>query len=91
MHPIEGIIYESAILVPLFFCHPSMALTVIYIDLTLRAVLGHDGYDYPGSSNWYHYLHHTKYNVNYGTPNAPFDWLFGSFDFGIEDWKKLYK
>ena len=89
MHPLEGILYESAILVPLYFTHHPFVLLVIKIDLTLRAVLGHDGYDYPGSSNWYHYLHHTKVHCNYGTTNAPFDWLFGSWDYGVEDWKEL--
>ena len=34
---------------------------------------GHDGYDKPLGGSLVHYLHHTKFNVNYGTPVVPFD------------------
>jgi sterol desaturase/sphingolipid hydroxylase (fatty acid hydroxylase superfamily) len=85
MHPIEGIMYESATLIPLFFFHHPLVIHVIKIDLTLSAVLGHDGYDFPGAGDWYHLIHHTKTNCNYGSPNAPFDVLFGSVDYGTEE------
>lgn len=82
MHPIEGMIYESACLVPCLFFHHPLMINIIKVDLTLSAVLGHDGHDFPGSGDWFHYLHHTKTDCNYGSPNAPLDWVFGSIDYG---------
>ena len=85
MHPIESFFYESAIIVPCFFKHHPIFMNIIKIDLTLSAVLGHDGHDFPGAGNFYHYLHHTKINVNFGTPNSPFDYFFGSLDRGEDE------
>ena len=48
MHPIEGFVYESACIVPCFFFHHPILIWLIKIDLTYKAILGHDGYDYPG-------------------------------------------
>ena len=43
---------------------------------------GHDGYDQPGGGSHYHYLHHSKFNCNYGTPMMPMDKLLGYYDDG---------
>jgi len=62
------------------------------VDLTLRAYLGHDGYDFPGASGsggFAHYIHHVKFNCNYGGANAPLDWFFGSFDNGAKEWEYM--
>ena len=45
-------------------------------------MLSHDGHDYPGQGNWFHTIHHIKINCNFGNRNAPFDWLFGTVDYG---------
>jgi sterol desaturase/sphingolipid hydroxylase (fatty acid hydroxylase superfamily) len=57
---------------------------IVKLDLNLGAALGHDGYDYPGSGDWFHYVHHRKFNKNFGTYNAFLDYVFGSFDTGEE-------
>lgn len=82
MHPIEGLIYETAVFVPLFFFHHPILINFIKIDLNYSAVLGHDGHEYPGHGDWFHAIHHMKVKNNYGTANAPFDWLFGTVDLG---------
>ena len=82
MHPIEGIMYESATLLPLLFMHHPIMINFIKIDLNYSAVLGHDGHEYPGHGDWMHLVHHMKIKGNYGSPNAPFDWLFGTYDLG---------
>lgn len=82
MHPIEGFIYESGILIPILFKHHPIIIVVTKIDLIYAAILGHDGYEYPGHGDWMHTVHHMKIKCNYGTANAPFDWLFGSVDHG---------
>jgi len=41
---------------------------------------GHDGFMAPGGDSTYHYIHHSKFHVNYSVP-APLcnlDWLFGT-------------
>jgi len=41
---------------------------------------GHDGYaSPPGGGADYHYLHHSKYEYNYGVPLINFDKLFGTW------------
>lgn len=82
MHPIEGIIYESACLLPLMFIHHPIMYNLVKIDLNYAAVLGHDGHEYPAHGDWFHYIHHVKVKGNYGSPNCPFDWLFGTVDNG---------
>ena len=47
MHPIEGFIYETAAIVPLFFFHHPIMILIIKVDLVYKAVLGHDGYSFP--------------------------------------------
>jgi len=39
----------------------------------------HSGWEDHWQSDQYHYLHHTKFECNYGTPGTPFDLWFGTF------------
>lgn len=82
MHPIEGFLYHSANLIPIMFTHHPIIINVCKIDLNYAAILGHDGYEYPGHGDWFHTVHHMKIRGNYGSMNAPFDWLFGTVDYG---------
>ena len=84
MHPIEGIIYLSATLLPLMFIHHPFLILFVKIDRCWGATFSHDGHDFPGFGDWFHSLHHIKVQGNYGTANAPFDWLFGTVDYGDE-------
>lgn len=91
MHPVEGFIYETAAVLPcLFFHHPALVL-LIKIQLGVFAFLGHDGHDNPGGAALAHYLHHANFDCNYGSENAPFDWLFGTFDDGSGKYAKKLK
>jgi len=58
MHPIEGFIYEHAAVFPCMFFHHPTIIWFTKIHLTLAAILGHDGYDFPGAGDWLHYIHH---------------------------------
>ena len=58
MHPIEGFIYETAALTPLLFYHHPLLIWIVKLHLTLAAILGHDGYEFPGAGDWVHYIHH---------------------------------
>ena len=79
MHPVESSIYYTAMLVPVLFgAHPIVFLYTKF-DLTMAALIGHDGYGFPGGGSQPHWLHHAMVDVNYGENYAPFDWLFGTF------------
>lgn len=79
MHPVESTLYYSAALIPVMFgLHPVHALAVL-IDCAMGAWLGHDGFQWPGSGDYFHLLHHAHFDCNYGSPHVPLDWLFGTF------------
>ena len=82
MHPIEGFLYKTAMLMPCFFYFHPVLIHLIKIELDISAYLGHAGYDKPGSGDWYHAIHHMKMDCNYGTPAFPLDWLFGTLNYG---------
>lgn len=81
MHPVEHFIYYScAWLPPLFMAvHPLHFLyTKFHADIA--PVGGHDGKGPPSPGSDYHYLHHAKFECNYGTPfPINFDGLFGTW------------
>jgi len=91
MHPVESTIYYTACLCSIpFGVHPVIPLAMIY-DCGLQAWIGHSGFVWPGSGNWYHVIHHMYFDANYGTPNMPFDWLFGTFSATGLDCQDLWK
>ena len=90
MHPVEGTLYYTAALIPVFLgLHPVFTVATI-IDLALGAWLGHDGFQWPGSGDYFHLLHHKHFDGNYGVMHVPLDWLFGTFISCKEDLKKVW-
>jgi sterol desaturase/sphingolipid hydroxylase (fatty acid hydroxylase superfamily) len=93
MHPIESLLYYSACLIPVpFGCHPLIVLACL-IDCAVGAWLGHDGFQFPGSGDMFHQLHHAHFDCNYGTSIVPIDYWFGTSVSCKEDlkyisWKK---
>ena len=90
MHPVEGSLYYTATLIPVYFgLHPTFAVATI-IDLALAAWLGHDGFKWPGNGDYFHQLHHQHCDGNYGAVHVPLDWLFGTFIKEKGDLKKVW-
>ena len=58
--------------------------------LSLGAWLGHDGFQWPGSGDYFHLLHHQYFDCNYGAMHVPLDWLFGTFIGRKEDLRKVW-
>lgn len=89
-HPIEATIYLSAnfLAVP-FGVHPVIPLALL-IDCGFAAWLGHGGFVFPGTGDYYHSIHHFMFDCNYGTQNIGLDWLFGTFAAREEDAKKIW-
>jgi hypothetical protein len=34
---------------------------------------------WPGSGDYFHFLHHAHFDCNYGSPHVPLDWFFGTY------------
>eukprot|EP01083_Nonionella_stella_P120667 361757_1 len=90
MHPVESTLYYSAALffIP-FQVHPTIAIGCI-VDCALAAWLGHGGFEWPGTGDFYHTLHHRHFDCNYGAQQVPLDKWFGSYIGCKEDLKKIW-
>lgn len=85
MHPVEATLYYSAGIMPaLVGLHPAIALGCI-VDCAFGAWLGHDGFQWPGSGDYFHNLHHKHFDCNYGASHVPMDQWFGTYAKGKED------
>ena len=90
-HPIENTLFFSANFLPVAFgVHPVIPLALI-IDCGFAAWLGHGGFVFPGTGDYYHNIHHFTFDCNYGTQNIGLDWLFGTFAAREEDVKNIWK
>jgi sterol desaturase/sphingolipid hydroxylase (fatty acid hydroxylase superfamily) len=90
MHPVESTAYFTAALIPVLFgCHPSLFVACI-VDCSVGAWLGHDGFQFPGSGDYFHQLHHAHFDCNYGAMHVPMDKWFGTFAAGKDDIRKIW-
>lgn len=82
MHPIEHLYYFSNAFTPtLYLPHLSPLIFLWnYLHLALAPGAAHSGWEDHFGSDQYHYLHHAKFECNYGTPMSGFiDQLCGTF------------
>jgi sterol desaturase/sphingolipid hydroxylase (fatty acid hydroxylase superfamily) len=70
--------------------HPAIPLAVI-VDCGVAAWLGHAGFDFPGTGDIYHHLHHACFDCNYGGPLMPFDYFLGTFASCKKDLPNLWR
>ena len=89
MHPVESTLYYSAALLGFFF-HPAITVACI-IDCAVGAWLGHDGFQWPGSGDFFHHLHHENFDCNYGAMHVPIDKWLGTFAAKREDMKNIWR
>lgn len=90
MHPIEHLLYFSGVL--LHWAIPSHPVHAIFhlVHAGVSPALGHSGFHKLVAKgerglmadNYFHYLHHRYFTVNYGTEAVPLDKWFGSFHDG---------
>ena len=90
MHPIEHLLYFSGVLLHWIIpSHPVHALFHL-MHAAVSPPLGHAGFhklvtkEERGlmADNYFHYLHHRFFTVNYGHESVPLDKWFGSFHDG---------
>jgi len=90
MHPLEHILYFSGVL--FHWIIPSNPVHAIYhlMHAGISPALGHAGFhklvtkEEKGlaADNYFHYLHHRYFTVNFGSEAVPLDKWFGSFHDG---------
>jgi len=80
MHPVEHFIYYTCTLLPLYLGQHPLHFLYTKFHADIAPIGGHDGYSNPpGGGADYHYLHHAKFECNYGVPLINFDKLFGTW------------
>jgi len=79
MHPVEHLYYFSSILPSLYFKMSPFHFLWNGMHLTLSPVCSHSGWEDHWQSDMFHYLHHARFECNYGTLNVPIDNWFGTF------------
>jgi len=82
MHPVEHIYYFSNAFVPSLFLNglSPLIFTWCFFHLTIAPGAGHSGWEDNFQADQYHYVHHAKFECNYGSPFSAFiDQFFGTF------------
>jgi len=79
MHPVEHFIYYTVTLTCLFVPLHPIHFFYCKFHADVAPIGGHDGYASPGGGADFHYLHHAKFECNYGVPLIDFDRLFGTW------------
>ena len=81
-HPLEAALYFSSLTIACILPVPQWAFCLHKTALLLAPANGHHGHEVPlmpwlfSSEN--HYLHHARFNCNYGSPTSFWDWVFGT-------------
>mmetsp|Transcript_9529 Transcript_9529/g.18067 ORF Transcript_9529/g.18067 Transcript_9529/m.18067 type:complete len:511 (-) Transcript_9529:134-1666(-) len=82
MHPIEHLYYFSNAFTPSLYCSSLSPLIFLwnFLHLTIAPGAGHSGFEDHFQADQYHYVHHAKFECNYGSPFSAFiDQYFGTF------------
>eukprot|EP00041_Stephanoeca_diplocostata_P013847 m.246154 g.246154 ORF g.246154 m.246154 type:complete len:433 (+) comp19488_c0_seq2:184-1482(+) len=79
MHPIEHLYYFSC-LAPSIWCATSPFIMLFNgMHLLLSPACSHSGWEDHWQSDQFHYLHHARFECNYGSASLPLDHWFGTF------------
>eukprot|EP00656_Telonema_subtile_P041554 TRINITY_DN4675_c0_g1_i2.p1 TRINITY_DN4675_c0_g1~~TRINITY_DN4675_c0_g1_i2.p1 ORF type:complete len:253 (+),score=57.93 TRINITY_DN4675_c0_g1_i2:161-919(+) len=79
MHPVEHLYYFACYTPLLYVLASPFAIMWMGMHLLLSPAASHSGWEDHFQSDQYHYLHHAKFECNYGTSGIPFDNWFGTF------------
>jgi len=92
MHPIEHLLYLSSVLIHFVIpSHPIIAIMHLY-SRSLGPAFSHSGFEKVlhndtkliDSADFHHQLHHRFFECNYGNPDAPWDFWFGTLHDGSD-------
>jgi len=79
MHPIEHLYYFACFLPSVYVFASPFALMWNGVHLLLSPAASHSGFEDNFQSDQFHYLHHMKFECNYGPSDCPLDRWFGTF------------
>ena len=80
MHPVEHLLYYSCCWPMLLLRFHPLVFLFAKFHADVSPVGGHDGHEDPGGGGMgYHWLHHHRFEVNFGVPTIDFDRIFGNF------------
>eukprot|EP00036_Acanthoecidae_sp_10tr_P012435 CAMPEP_0206285448 /NCGR_PEP_ID=MMETSP0106_2-20121207/103_1 /ASSEMBLY_ACC=CAM_ASM_000206 /TAXON_ID=81532 /ORGANISM="Acanthoeca-like sp., Strain 10tr" /LENGTH=438 /DNA_ID=CAMNT_0053715965 /DNA_START=24 /DNA_END=1340 /DNA_ORIENTATION=+ len=90
MHPVEHLYYFSCLAPSVWFAAHPIVMLFNGIHLVLSPACSHSGFEDHVQSDQFHYLHHAKFECNYGSASLPLDHWFGTFREKLGD-SKLYR
>jgi hypothetical protein len=90
MHPIEHLYYYSCVGPSLYFTMSPFHAMWNLIHLLISPAASHSGWEDNMQSDQFHYLHHKKFECNYGTGGEPLDKLFGTHRTSLDPGVKTY-
>jgi len=81
MHPVEHLVYFSNALTPSLYLQVSPLIYMWnFMHLAIAPGAGHSGWEDHFQADQYHYLHHAKFECNYGSPSSGWiDQALGTF------------
>ena len=86
MHPVEHLYYFICIAFPtLWFGGSPFLLLWNGYHLLLSPAASHSGWEDHFQGDQFHYLHHAKFECNYGSASMPFDYSSGTFTDKLKD------
>jgi sterol desaturase/sphingolipid hydroxylase (fatty acid hydroxylase superfamily) len=88
MHPIEHMYYVTCMGIHLLYPSSPFHVMANGLHLTLSPGASHSGWEDHWHSDQFHYLHHAKFECNYGTGSVPYDYWFGTYKDVYEPPKK---
>jgi len=91
MHLIEHLYYFSCVLPSLVFHMSPLHFLWNGMHLLLSPAASHSGWEDHVQSDQFHYLHHNKFECNYGSASVPMDSIFGTFRDRMGDVSPTYK
>ncbi len=99
MHPVEHLMYFGTAFIHLLVPTHPLHLVAHLMFFGLYAITTHTGFEgiWAGGrkrlhlGQFHHQMHHRYFEVNYGTPEVPWDVLFGTFHDGSEAGKAQMK
>eukprot|EP00729_Bicosta_minor_P008470 gene8470-32727_t len=79
MHPIEHLYYYTCFAPCIYFRMSPLIMIWMGMHLLLSPAASHSGWEDHMQSDQFHYIHHAKFECNYGSASLPLDQWFGTF------------
>jgi len=91
MHPVEHLYYIGCVGLSLWIHASPFVLLWNGVHLQISPAAAHSGWEDHYISDQHHYIHHAKFECNYGNGNIPLDKWFGTFREKLGNKSESYK